>query len=374
MSKSKGNIVSHDEMIAKYGVDALRWYFFTVNSPGDPKRFEEKDVALRARGFVATLWNSFVFWDTYVAKVKSQKIKDESKNVLDQWILTKLNFLIRKVTKSMDDYDLVGAARAIDEFTVNDFSQWYVRRSRRRFQHPQNAQEKDEAAGVMVRVLLTLAELSAPFASFISESIYQGLRKKMKLKEESVHLRGWPVLKKLTKNSTHRQNMLDRQMSFVRDYCSRSLKLRAEAGIKVRQPLATLEFAAQNPFLKMDEQGFMEIIKDEVNVKNITFGRNLGKEMHLDTVITQALKEEGMMREIIRNIQEMRRELGLTPKAVVRIVIGGDAMADTMIQKWGAVMYRETNSRAAESRADRGAPRAERALQFEQGEIRITIV
>ncbi|MFY9463232.1 MAG: class I tRNA ligase family protein, partial [Candidatus Sungiibacteriota bacterium] len=125
MSKSKGNIVSHDEMIGKYGVDALRWYFFTVNSPGDPKRFEEKDVALRARGFVATLWNSFVFFDTYVKKPTTYNLQPTtSQNVLDQWILAKLNMLVGHVTAGLNEYDLVGAARVIDQFTVNDFSQW----------------------------------------------------------------------------------------------------------------------------------------------------------------------------------------------------------------------------------------------------------
>lgn len=364
MSKSRGNIVSHDEMIAKYGVDALRWYFFTINSPGDPKRFEEKDVALRQRGFVATLWNSFVFFDTYVAKVKNQKIKDKSKNILDRWILAKLNMLAGHVTAGLNEYDLVGAARAIDQFTVNDFSQWFVRRSRRRFQHPKSAQEKDEAAAVMAHVLLTLAELSAPFAPFVSEAVYQGLRKKMKMKEESVHLRGWPEWER--KKSSVALDM-DRVMKEVRSIVATALKLRTDAGIKVRQPLAKLQITDN----KLQKQAaLLDLIKDETNVKEIVFGN----EMKLDTTLTPGLKEEGIVREIIRNIQEMRRELGLMPKTVVGIAIGGDAMTDAMIQKWSWAICKETNSRAAFSRAAGGTPRAERALQFEQGKIRVVIV
>src|SRR3989344_1988723 len=206
MSKSKGNVVSPQEMMDKYGVDALRWYFFTINGPGEPKRFDEKDVALRSRGFVATLWNTFVFFDTYVKKVKNEKRKTKNTNVLDKWIMADLNLLVGHVTDKLDKYDLVGAARVIDEFAVNDFSQWYVRRSRRRFQHPENAQEKNEAAAVMAQVLLTLAELSAPFAPFISEAVYRGLRKKMGLKEESVHLRPWPKIEAGIKKFTPTPN------------------------------------------------------------------------------------------------------------------------------------------------------------------------
>jgi isoleucyl-tRNA synthetase len=363
MSKSKGNIVSHDEMIEKYGVDALRWYFFTVNGPGEPKRFEEKDVALRARGFVATLWNSFVFWDTYVAKNPKLKAQNPgSKNILDKWILTVLNQLILQVGEDMDAYDLVGAARAIDEFTINDFSQWYIQCSRRRLQHPRDEREGHEAAAVMARVLLTLAELSAPFAPFAAEAVYQGLRKKMGLREESVHLRTWPA-----RSSRMEDGWLLDHMRLARGMVAQALKLRAEAGIKVRQPLAS--FSA--PGIEEEfEKPIEDVIKDRINVKKIVWR----KDIHLDTVLTPELKMEGVAREVIRNIQEMRRELGLTPSRTVAIAVGGGAVADDLMRQWGAVIARDTHSRVVASGGIRAEPRLERALRIDDAEIRMALV
>ena len=371
MSKSKGNIVVPQEMADKYGMDALRWYFFTINAPGDEKRFEEKDVALRQRGFVATLWNSFVFWDTYVSKIKSpsavsararQKLKDESKNILDQWILARLNILIEYVTTGLDQYDLVGAARMIDEFAVNDFSQWFVRRSRRRFQHPETSQEKNQAAAVMAQVLLILAELAAPFTPFISEAVYQGLRKKMPgSREESVHLRVWP---KSEKRKVKREKLV-KDMEVVRGIVAEALKLRAEAGIKVRQPLAKLQITND----KLQKE-LLVLITNEMNVKEIVFGN----EIKLDIEITPELREEGMAREIIRNIQEMRRELYLTPKQRVDILI---TRADAVLAievKYRVILQKETNSRIVARGVGRKPPRAERVLQFADGELQIEIL
>jgi len=342
----------------------LRWYFFTINGPGEPKRFEEKDVALRQRGFVATLWNSSVFFNTYVSKIPNPKSQiPKSKNILDQWILAKLNILVGQVTDGLEKYDLVGTARAIDEFTINDFSQWFVRRSRRRFQHPESVQEKNEAAAVMAQVLLTLAELTAPFAPFISEAVYQGLRRKMSgLREESVHLRVWPKSEKKKKDAKVIQDM-----EWARGIVAETLKLRAEAGIKVRQPLAKLQISSD----KLQKQSAMlDLIQDEVNVKEIVFGN----EIKLDTILTLELREEGMTREIVRNIQEMRRELHLAPKQRVDILI---TRADAILAievKYGQMIQKETKSHIVVRGVGRKPSRAERVLPFTDGELRIEIL
>ncbi len=339
MSKSKGNVVNPQEMMDKYGVDALRWYFFTINGPGEPKRFDEKDVALRSRGFVATLWNTFVFFDTYVTRIKNQESRIKRSNVLDAWIMAKLNLLVGHVTDRLDEYDLVGAVRAIDEFAVNDFSQWYVRRSRRRFQHPENAQEKNEAAATMAEVLASLAELSAPFAPFISETVYRGLRKKMGLKEESVHLRPWP---KIESGIKKKESGMIKDMEAVRAIVAEALKLRAEAGIKVRQPLR--ELGIRNKEL-MGKEELLRLIKDEVNVKEIVFG----DEIKLDTVITPELKEEGIAREFVRTVQDMRRELGMKPGEKVRCQIMGSERISAILVRWEREIKKDTN--AAELKA-----------------------
>lgn len=361
MSKSKGNVVNPQEMMDKYGVDALRWYFFTINGPGEPKRFEEKDVALRSRGFVGTLWNTFVFWDTYVARIKNQEARSKSPNILDQWILAKLNRLVGHVTAGLEAYDLVGAARAIDEFTVNDFSQWYVRRSRRRLQRPENVQEKDEAALVMVEVLASLAELVAPFAPFVSEAVFQGLRKKMPgLREESVHLRPWPKSEK-----KKRDEAVINDVETVRQTVAKALKLRADAGIKVRQPLRELRIKNQELKGKME---LLELIQDEVNVKEITFG----DEMKLDLVITPELKEEGIVREFARTVQDMRRELGMKPGEKIRCQIVGDARMPAILVKWECEIKKDVN--AAELKAGgKKAYKLERELELDGEKLRVGI-
>ncbi|KKS38949.1 MAG: Isoleucine-tRNA ligase [Parcubacteria group bacterium GW2011_GWA2_42_14] len=337
MSKSKGNVINPKDMINKYGADTIRWYFYTINSPGEPKKFDEKDLQVKLRGFLGTLWNSFVFFDTYIDKIpnpKSQipnkfKIQNSKKrNFLDQWIILKLENLAVEVTKKLDKYDITGAARAIEEFTLNDFSNWYLRRSRRRFQKPKTIVEKNEAALTTAYILVQLSKLTAPFIPFLSDAIWRELRKKIRLEEESVHLAEWPssgvILsgaaagRRISKDLSLRLRMTEgdkklfKDMETVRKVVAEALKLRAEVGIKVRQPLANLQLTTNNRQLRKD---LLELIKEEVNVKEITFG----KELKLDTVITPELKEEGMMREIVRNIQEMRKDLGLHPRDKIRV-------------------------------------------------------
>jgi len=333
MSKSKGNVVNPFDMIQKYGIDTLRWYFYSINSPGEPKRFDEKDLLLKQRSFLGTWWNSFVLFDTYVGKVKSQKAKGKSagkkKHVLDRWILEKTNQLVSDVTEKLDTYDITGASRAIEQFAVSDFSQWYLRRSRERFQRPKSKQEKEEAAVTTAYVLGMLCRLTAPFTPFLSEYIYQELRKKTGQKEISVHLLAWP-----NASVVRRENPIIKDMERVRTIVGEALKLRADAGIKVRQPLQTL--CIPDKTLSSELWG---VIQDEVNVKEVV----TGKELLLDTVLTPELKEEGMVREFTRNIQEMRRDLGLMPIQKARVVISGDSERETMITKWQKKIKQDTN-------------------------------
>ncbi|QQG44945.1 MAG: class I tRNA ligase family protein [Candidatus Sungiibacteriota bacterium] len=339
MSKSKGNVVDPWEMIEKYGADAVRWYFYTVNAPGEPKRFDEKDLQAKLRGFLMTLWNSFVLFDTYIEKITNSSPRSSSggagktQNLLDRWVLTKVEILIKEVTAKLERYDIAGAGRDLEDFVINDFSQWYLRRSRRRFQHPQSKKEFEGAAQTTATALLSLVKLIAPFVPFLSEAIYQELKKKMSLKELSVHLTPWPDKEQRTRGKE--QKLLD-DMEAVRTIVAEALKLRAVAGIKVRQPLGILQIANR----KLSKE-LLGLIKDEVNVKDIVLGRVL----KLDTALTPELKEEGLAREFIRNIQEMRKDLGLKPKQVIRGQITGDrATEDTMV-KWQQMIKKETNMR-----------------------------
>ncbi len=331
MSKSKGNAVNPWDMIQKYGIDTLRWYFYSINGPGEPKRFDEKDLLLKQRSFLGTWWNSFVLFDTYVKKVSSLKFNVQSQNILDEWIIEKTNQLITEVTERLDHYDITAASRAIERFTISDFSQWYLRRSRERFQRPRNAQEKEQAAATAAYVLDALCCLSAPFTPFLSEYIYQELRKKTGQKEISVHLREWPHAASRIKNQESR---IIKDMENVRAIVAAALKLRADAGIKVRQPLQALRITQRNLGAALHA-----LIQDEVNVKEVVVGKNIW----LDTTLTPELKEEGMIREFTRNIQEMRREIGLTPTQKAKLQIVGDAALEGMILRWKKKIQKDTN-------------------------------
>ena len=297
MSKSKGNIVDPWEVINKYGIDALRWYFFTINPPGESKRFAIRDVEERLRRFILTLSNVLIFYKTYGVKSQISNLKSQNLRLLDKWILSRLNQTIKVVKNNLDKYEVTQAARPIDDF-IDDLSRWWLRRSRKRF-------SSEDGPSVLKIVLEELSKLIAPFTPFLAEYIWQELGNK-----ESVHLTDYPKsqIKLIDKK-------LEEEMNFVREISAKGLALRAEAGIKVRQPL--MKFQISNfQFLKNKDE-LLELIKEEINVKEITFG----DEIKLDTEITGELKAEGVLRELTRQIQELRRDGGLTPKDSISIFV-----------------------------------------------------
>lgn len=304
MSKSRGNIIDPWYIVEKYSSDAARWYFYTINQPGDAKLFTEKDIDQALKKFVLTYYNVFSFFELYKTNSKPQL---KTRNLLDKWIISKLNNLILDVTKKLDQYDIVSAARLIEDFTINDLSLWYVRRSRKRFK---------EASATLHFILLTLSKLTAPFVPFISEEIYRNLSNK-----ESVHLEKWPKANKRLINKE-----LEEKMKLVRQVVVEGLSQRAKAGIKVRQPLASLKIQITKSKLQKE---LLDLIKEEINVKEIEFG----KETKLDTRITSVLKEEGLVREIMRNIQEMRKKAGYKPQDKVLIRYSGDDYLKNILKR-----------------------------------------
>ena len=312
MSKSKGNVVDPWYITEKYGADAVRWYFYTINQPGDSKLFSEKDVDQAFKKFILTFWNCFVFYNTYnrnnIKNSSSLKLSSGGRvnhSLLERWILSRLNNVTQEVNQRLDKYDPVGSARAIEDFIINDFSLWYIRRSRRRF---------DEAASTLRYVLLSLTRLTAPFTPFLSEYIYQNLNSENS-NLKSVHLEAWP---KVDKKLIDRK--LEKKMERVREIVTKSLAERAGAKIKVRQPLARLKIKGTRIKLETELLG---LIKEEVNVKEIIFDSKIKEEVWLDTEITPQLKEEGIVREIIRQIQEMRKNAGLKPKNKISLYYFG---------------------------------------------------
>ncbi|MBI2640296.1 MAG: class I tRNA ligase family protein [Candidatus Sungbacteria bacterium] len=328
MSKSRKNFPDPRLLFGKYGIDALRFYLMA--SPimlADNINFSEKDVAEVYKKYSLISYNVLSFFKLYRDRLKRLKNKRKlSGHVLDRWIISRLHSTIKEITSGFDRYEIVEATRPLLGF-VQDLSLWYVRRSRERVK----AETSDalNALTTLQGVLLECAKIMAPVTPFLAEILYQDLLYKKKI---SVHLEGWPKFdaKKINKD-------LEKKMDEVRGLVSEALRLRAEAGIRVRQPLARLQIA--NRKLRRE---LIELIKDEINVKEVIFG----SELKLDTVITPELKEEGMAREVMRNIQEMRKDLGLQPGHKVRVQFSGDQEIGTMLERWKKIIMRETGAHA----------------------------
>jgi len=348
MSKSKGNVVDPWEIVEKYGADALRWYFFTINPPDYPKLFSEKDVEQVLKRFLMTFLNCYLFLKTYFPKGKIRGSisfnRLKKAYILDKWVISKLYSLIEKVTQSLEAFDVVQAARLIEKFVVEDLSLWYIRRSRERFQRPKNKRELKEAAEVLGSVLQEVAKLSAPFVPFIAEEIYRGLTHK----KQSVHLEKWPKPKK-----EFIDRKLEREMDIAREIVTLGLRLRSQAKIKVRQPLSRAEVKLK----KRIRKEVLRLIEQEINVKKIVLVDRLKKkpsffyakegeiEMVLDPTITEELKEEGILRELIRIIQDLRKKARLTPKKQIDVYIKTSEEIVAIVQKYLKKILEKTKTK-----------------------------
>jgi isoleucyl-tRNA synthetase len=296
MHKSKGNTIWFDEAVEKIGADVMR-FMYSRENPAYDLKFGYKSAQEIERKLL-TLYNVFTFFNTYIDKKDFPKREVSSKNILDKWIISRLNNLIKKVDKNLDSYNPATAVLAIENFFIEDLSLWYVRRSRKRFH--QGAELRQEAISTLYYTLLNLSKIIAPVMPFFSEEMYSNL--KTSKMPESVHLCDWPKVGEI-------DNKLEDKMTEVRNIVSLALAKRADKGIKVRQPLAKLTIKN-----KLNKE-LLELIKQEVNVKEVVFG----KELKLDTKITKELEKEGHYREMVRNVNKIRKEMGLTPKDLVVI-------------------------------------------------------
>lgn len=291
MHKSWGNAIEFNEAADKIGSDVMRW-MFARQDPSQNMLFGYRLADETRRQFHLKLWNIYNFFVTYANMdawhpVQSTKYKVQSTNILDQWILTRLNQTIDEVTNSLEKFDAYSSSNCIDKF-VDDLSVWYLRRSRDR--------RNDEFYHTTYYVLLTTCKLLAPFTPFLAETIYTNLTK-----EESVHLSAWP---KVNSKLQILNSKLLSEMQKVREIVEIGHALRKENNIPVRQPLNKLQITNDKLQIKELEQ----LILDELNIKSINFG---AKENELDLVITPELKEEADTRDLIRKIQEARKELGV---------------------------------------------------------------
>lgn len=288
MSKHLKNYTDPLEVMEKYGADPMRYYLATSQvMEAEDLCFSEKGVEEVLKKVIFILLNVLSFYNLYA---KQQKILliPHFNNVLDSWIVSRLESLKEEMTEQYEQYNLAKANRPIAEF-IDDLSTWYVRRSRERFKNGD-----EEAKEVLGYVLLELAKVIAPVMPFVAEYIY----KEIGGSKESVHLEDWPTVNKNLINP----EVLEK-MKQTRKAVEIGLALRSEHQIKIRQPLKLIQFSDEEMFNNLYE----DIVKEELNVKEIA----LGDKDWLDTEITPELEEEGMLRELTRSINQLRKEKGL---------------------------------------------------------------
>lgn len=310
MSKKLNNYPDPMGIINTYGADALRLYL--VTSPvvsAENLSFSERDLESITKNTFRMLWNSYSFFTTYA--VLDKWLPDEnpkkSENILDQWIVAELQVLIENMTRELEAYQPASAARLIAPF-VDNLSNWYIRRSRKRFWKNENDSDKNNAYQTLHTVLVELSKLMAPFTPFIAEEIYRNLTNR-----KSVHLEEWP---RVDEHFSDRK--LVQEMSHARLVVTLGLKWRTERNLKVRQPLSSVTAGEISQELK-------EIVKEELNVKEY-ISKDTEDMVSLDPNLTAELRLEGTAREIIRAIQEGRKKAGF--KVEDRIALGYQGMEE----------------------------------------------
>ncbi|MFA6253842.1 MAG: class I tRNA ligase family protein [Candidatus Paceibacterota bacterium] len=331
MSKHLNNFPDPWLMFDKYGVDALRLYL--LSSPlmkAEDLNFSEKGVVDIGRRVVSRLLNVLSFYKMYVdGGVLEERPRahlgtrlDNTANILDKWILARLSTTISQVTESLDHYEIDRSVWPVDDF-IDDLSTWYLRRSRDRFK--EGGKDRDEAIATIHFVLMATAKLLAPVAPFVAEMVYQEL--KTEVDSESVHLASWPNF------SFPEAETLLADMQKVREIVSLGLEFRQATKIKVRQPLA--ELLIRDNYLENKEE-YLGLIKDELNVKAVNFKSEIEDDVWLDTEITSDLQAEGAVRELIRQVQEMRKAEGLAPGEKINLVIEADNNSRELLRRFEA--------------------------------------
>jgi len=338
MSKKLNNYPDPMEVFSKYGADAMRQYLLA--SPvmlAENLNFKESDIADLVRGMFRMAWNSYSFFVLYanIDKWEKKDKKLELNNLLDKWIVSELNLLIKNVNESMEEYNLPKAVRNFPGF-IDNLSNWYIRRSRKRFWKSENDTDKNEAYATLHHVLVELSKVMAPFTPFIAEEIYRNLSHSSSNSSpragekdaSSVHLCDFPMA-----NEKLIDEGLNEKMAKVRNAISEGLQLRAENKLKVRQPLFSVSLREEISSVEL-----IEIIKEELNVKKVEFDEKQEEAVRLNVEITPELKLEGQAREVVRYIQAMRKEAGYEVDNHIQVCYSPKL---EVFQKFGEMIARE---------------------------------
>jgi len=360
MSKAKGNVVEPRTVIDKYGADALRWYCLTASPPGNVRRFSEESVAEVTRRFLLMLWNVYSFFVTYanIDHFIPSSGGALELSELDKWIISELNQLIVDVDGALEAYNPTEAGRKIESF-VNDLSNWYVRRSRRRFWKSENDADKLAAYNTLYECLVTLAKLLAPLTPFLAEELYQNLVGSVSPgAQESVHLADFPVA-----DVTKIDKQLAADTRLAMKIVSLGRAARSKVGIKVRQPLG-VSYVIKSPEMEraLKSKAIEQSVLDELNVKYIKLAtteelaamatkpdyvvdNEATASTAIYTKITPELKTEGLAREIVHRLQTMRRSAGFDIADRIVTYYQGGAYISRVMEDFADYIKRETLSR-----------------------------
>ena len=413
MSKSRGNIVDWSAVVSEHGADALRWYMYAAAPPGNSRRFSSELVGEASRRVLSTLWNTYSFFVTYANIAgfdPSQPAVAEDRTELDRWVRSELHLTVRRVTEALDAYEPLEAARPIADL-VEQLSNWYVRRSRRRFWKSDDSADTQAALHTLYECLSTLAKLLAPFTPFIAERIYRNLEGGED--GDSVHLAAWPAVE-----ADAIDEQLSRDVALVQRMVSLGRGARSTASIRVRQPLANAVLVPRTAEERAALERLGAQIADELNVRHVEvvadagerlayslrpnlpvlgprFGSEVGKiraalaaadageivtrmreagtltlegfelsasdvlvdveaaegwsaaedagySALIDTAITPDLAAEGVAREVVRRLQDLRREAGLEITDRIHVRYEAGEAPSTAISTHGGYVSEET--------------------------------
>jgi len=353
MSKARGNVVDPWAVLDKCGADAIRWYLLTSSPAGNVRRFSSDMVLEVLRNFILTLWNAYSFFVMYanIDEFDPKTMSTSPSSELDKWILSRLNQLILDTDEALSKYDPTAAGRKIESF-VDDLSNWYIRRSRRRFWKSQNDADKLAAYSTLYQCLVTVCKLLAPFTPFVVEEMYRNLVCSIDpAAAESVHLCDFPVADRDMINEK-----LMNVTGLVMQICSLGRAARAKAGIKIRQPLAKVIVKARSSMEKESLAGMVQQVLEELNVKDLEFvneefaddksGFVSAKDgdcwIALPTDISAELQAEGIAREIVRRLQTMRRSDGLELTDHITVYYQGAPAIQQVIRQFADYIKQET--------------------------------
>ena len=415
MSKSKKNGVDPMLLLDTVGADATRWHFYTCSAPWLPTRLSLENVQETQRGFLSTLWNVYSFFVLYAEIDQFNPLKYanfKSENIMDRWIISKLNSLIKSVDDKLDHYDITNAAIEIGEFT-DELSNWFVRRNRERFWGSEMTDDKIGAFVTLYKVLTTLIKVAAPFVPFMTDEIYQNLVVGLDNNApESVHLCTWPEVDENAIDSK-----LEEEMGIAYKIVKLGRSARNSVNIKNRQPLSEMLISAKNL-----PEYYSDVVKEELNVKRVVLGADMkdyvsfeikpnlpvlgreygklipqikakiaefnqmdlavkvqaggteyieiddtqielssdnllvtmqGKEgfafagegeigVVLDTTITPELKEEGMLREILSKVQNMRKDKGFEVLDRIKLFVSENETVESIVRKFEDTIKHDT--------------------------------